>query len=124
MFFHNSRRSKDIDYDILTGWFHSRFKIRALKKGTDNPFPIAKDNLIPLTDDRLTRNTLKDFSLTGKVEPPFALKPIQILNGHQDPMIHLCHDVGIDIEVNNWKPPFDGSLQMAWKGTGIFPFLN
>ncbi len=28
----------------------------------------------------------------------------------------------IDIEVNNRKSPFDGSLQMAWKGTGISPF--
>jgi hypothetical protein len=39
-------------------------------------------------------------------------------------MAHLCHDMGIDIEVDYGKSHVDRSLEMTGKGTGIFPFLE
>src|SRR5512136_2000641 len=110
---------KDIDHNILTGWFHSRFKIRTLKKRTDHPFTIAQNNFILFTTDHFPRNPLKGLSPLGEVESPFPLKTIQILYSHQNPMTHLCDDMCIDIEVNNWKSHFNDSFKMIWKGTGI-----
>jgi hypothetical protein len=39
-------------------------------------------------------------------------------------MAHLCHDMGIDIEVDGRKSHVDRSLQVTGKGTGISPFLK
>jgi hypothetical protein len=67
---------------------------------------------------------LKGFSLLGKVDPPFPLKTIQVLNGHENSMAHLCDDMRIDIEVNDGKSHFNRSLKMAGEGTEITPLFK
>lgn len=39
-------------------------------------------------------------------------------------MAHLCHDMGIDIEVHDRESHFDCPLEMAWKRTGISPVFE
>jgi hypothetical protein len=67
---------------------------------------------------------LKGLPFQRKVEPPFALETIQILDGHKNPLAHLCNDMRIDIEVDDGKSHFNASFQVAWKRTGISPFFE
>ena len=39
-------------------------------------------------------------------------------------MAHLGNDMGVDIEIDDWKSHFNGSLQMTWKGAWISPFFE
>ena len=39
-------------------------------------------------------------------------------------MAHLCDDMRIDIEVDDWKSHFNGSLKMAGEGAEISPFFE
>src|SRR4030042_6990672 len=124
MFLLNPWCGKDIDHNIPACWSYSRFIIRTLKKGTDNPFFVTKNNFIFFTADHLPRDSLKCLSFLGKVKPPFALETIHILNGHKNSMAHLGDDMRIDKEVDNRKSHFNGPLKMTWKGAWISPFFE
>jgi hypothetical protein len=124
LFLLNLRRSEDIDHDILARGLHPRSEIRTLKKGTDNPLSVPKDDFIFFAMDHLSRNPLKGLPLVSEVELPFALETIQILNGHQNSVVHLSDDMGVDIEVDDRKSHFNGPLEMTGKGAGISPFFE
>jgi hypothetical protein len=67
---------------------------------------------------------LKGLPFLSKVEPPFTLETIQILNGHKNPMAHLRDDMRIDVEVDDWKSHPNSPLQMTWKRAEMTPFFE
>jgi hypothetical protein len=95
-----------------------------LKKGTDNPLSVPKNDFIFFTADRIPRDSLKGLPFVSEVKLPPSMETFQILNGHQNSMIHLSDDMGIDIEVNNRKSHFNRPLKMAGKRAGIPPFFE